>query len=343
MTTELTRTYTMTDLADAADRAAAAAIFERYHEQKAENTRTAQARDLAVFAAYLAELPISAPTADELYTFPAAWTGVSWGIVAGMIAHMQRAGYAASSIARTLATVKRYARLAMAAGAIDAPAAAMIATVTAPKGRAAKQVDEARRSAGVATRRSTKRAAPAKLTPTQRKALREQPDTQQGRRDALIIALLLDHGLRVSELAALQVAGVDLAANRITFYRPKVDKEQTHELTRHSRAALVAWMQQDAPAAGALLRASRKDGSLTAIGMTTTAINKRVAELGQRAGIAGRLSPHDLRHDWATRAARHGTGAFSLRDAGGWVSLEMPSRYVSAATVANENVILGDD
>ena len=66
-------------------------------------------------------------------------------------------GYAASSIARTLATVKRYARLAMAAGAIDAPAAAMIATVTAPKGRAAKQVDEARRSAGVATRRSTKR------------------------------------------------------------------------------------------------------------------------------------------------------------------------------------------
>ena len=100
-------------------------------------------------------------------------------------------------------------------------------------------------------------------------------------------------------------------------------------------------MQQDAPAAGAL-RASRKDGSLTAIGMTTTAINKRAAEFGQRAGIAGRLSPHDLRHDWATRAARHGTGAFR-RDAGGWVSLEMPSRYVSAATVANAGVILGDD
>ena len=59
-----------------------------------------------------------------------------------------------------------------------------------------------------------------------------------------------------------------------------------------------------------------------------------------RAGIDARVSPHDLRHDWATSAAAGGSDVFALRDAGGWASLNMPSRYVAAAKVANERVTL---
>jgi integrase len=64
-----------------------------------------------------------------------------------------------------------------------------------------------------------------------------------------------------------------------------------------------------------------------------------VRTLGETIGVTG-LSAHDCRHYWASRAASQGTDAFALRDAGGWNSLAMPSRYVEAATIANERVKL---
>ena len=93
---------------------------------------------------------------------------------------------------------------------------------------------------------------------------------------------------------------------------------------------------------GKLLRGSRKGGRLTEVGMSERAITKRVADLGEAMGVYG-LSAHDLRHSWATRAARNKTDAFDLRDAGGWNLLAMPSRYVEAAKIANEGVNLGED
>ena len=74
--------------------------------------------------------------------------------------------------------------------------------------------------------------------------------------------------------------------------------------------------------------------------MSERAITARVRYLGQQVGIEG-LSAHDLRHTWATLAARNGTPLDRLQDAGGWNSLAMPARYVEAARIANEGVLLG--
>lgn len=340
----------MTELAQAANTAAAAGLFADHNAQRADNTTRAQRADLELFSMFLVSAGETSRSASALHTDPAAWRGVSWGIVAGFVRWMQRNEYADSSTARALATVKRFAKLAFAAGAIDQVDHALIATVTAPKGKAAAQVDQQRAAVGISTRRSTKRTGgestkrsdSTPITAEQRTSLLTQPDTAQGRRDAVIMALLIDHGLRVSEIADLQVTNIDTAGGKLRFYRRKVDAWQTHAMTTASRAALLAWMQTDAPAIGPLLRGSRKDGSLSATaGMTTRSIGVRVAELAARAGIEQRVSPHDLRHDWATCAAAAGTDAFALRDAGGWASLTMPSRYVAAAAVANERVKLG--
>jgi len=51
------------------------------------------------------------------------------------------------------------------------------------------------------------------------------------------MALLLDHVLRVGELAGLQVTAIDLRAGNLRFYRPKVDVEQTHRLTSDTLGA----------------------------------------------------------------------------------------------------------
>ena len=112
-----------------------------------------------------------------------------------------------------------------------------------------------------------------------------------------------------------------------------------HRLINGLQAALAAYMEHDAPALGPLLRASRKGWELTAAGMTVQSITERVRFLGARLVIEG-LSAHDLRHTWATMAARNGTPIDRLMDAGGWASPAMPLRYVEAAKIANEGVLL---
>ena len=147
-------------------------------------------------------------------------------------------------------------------------------------------------------------------------------------------------------MAGLEVRDFDLAAGELRFYRPKVDKIQTHKLTADTLAAARAYMVGtgdaaggDAPAHGPVLRASRKGGALQDAGMTARALTARVRDLGAAVGQVG-LSAHDLRHYWATRAARNGTPLDRLQDAGGWASPAMPLRYVESAKVANERVRL---
>lgn len=84
---------------------------------------------------------------------------------------------------------------------------------------------------------------------------------------------------------------------------------------------------------------SQSGGTLCDKRMTRNTISKRVHDLAERIGI-DRLSAHDCRHYWATRAVAQGTTIESLRDAGGWASFVMPARYIDAAKVANEHVSL---
>ena len=203
----------------------------------------------------------------------------------------------------------------------------------------AKHVDEKRRADGMNTRRGTKKAEAVTIPEDIAQALKQQPNTPQGRRDALIMCLLLDHGLRVSEIALLTRKDFDMKTGAFTFYRPKVNKHQTHTLTADARKAAAAYFKDDAPAEGILWRRSNKgtgklSGQLSGAG-ATRALTKRVELLGRRAGIEG-LSAHDARHYWATYEARNNTPVNRLMDAGGWSSPAMPLRYIETAQIANE-------
>ena len=252
----------------------------------------------------------------------------------GFVAWQVTAGYAIGSINVRLATVKAYCKLALQAGAIPPEAFAMIKTVAGYRHAEGRHVDEAR----PVTRKGAKKAEAVTITPELAMRLKRQPNTAQGHRDALILCLLLDHGLRVGELASLQVVHFHLRAGTFTFYRSKVDKTQTHQLTPDTRAAARAYLKQDAPATGPLLRGSRKGGELQGA-MTTRAITGRVEALGAAVGIEG-LSAHDCRHYWATTAMRAGTDIKALQDAGGWASPAMPLRYAESARIANQGVKL---
>lgn len=331
----------------AANHAAAAGVFADYMERKAANTLKRQAVDLACFAEFL---QLAGIHAGELGEDPQAWRGITWGLVEAFKRWMLAQGYAIGTVNFRLSTVKVFCKLAMKAGAVDPQEYALIRAVEGYAHKEIAHVDELRESAGTATRKGAKKAESVSISPTQAKQLKAQPDTPQGRRDAVLMTILLDHGLRCGEVALLQVDSFDLDRGLMTFYRPKVQKAQTHRLSKAAVQVLRAYLDNDHPMlSGPLLLASRKGGhkgegggKLGGLGMTERAITKRVAYLGQLIGLPG-LSAHDCRHYWATQAARNGTHIERLKDAGGWSSLAMPGRYIESAKIANEGVNLGSD
>ena len=128
-----------------------------------------------------------------------------------------RNGYAIGSVNGNLTIVKTYVRLAAQAGTIPPGEWALIRGVTGYRGSEAKHLDEGRAQ----TRTGAKKAAPVAITQEQAAELKKQPDTPQGRRDALLMSLLLDLGLRCGEVAGLTVANVNLSEGTLTFYRPR--------------------------------------------------------------------------------------------------------------------------
>jgi integrase len=325
------------ELGHVANQFASAAAFEDYVSRKAHNTLRAQAADLDTFAEYLNAIGDAGGTdAIALQSTPQAWHGITWGIIEGYVRWLLSMGYAISSVNRKLSTTKVYAKLANKAGAIDADELSLIRNVTGYSNKEGKRIDARRNTSRLGDKKSDN----VSISPAQARRLKQQPDTPQGRRDAVLITLLLDHGLRVGELAGIESRDVDVAHGLLSFYRPKVDKRQVHRLTDDALRAVQRWVNYGhAPKDGPLLRASRKGGNLGKPGMSQRAITARVRTLGEEIGLFG-LSAHDCRHYWATSAVRAGTDPFALRDAGGWNSLSMPSRYVEEQDVANDGVIL---
>lgn len=322
----------------AANEAAAAWAFGDYRARKAANTLRTHGAALDDFAWFLAGRAAAIDfDGAALASDPAAWRGVTWGIVEAWKLDMLNRGYSVATVNNRLSVVRVYAGLASKAGAIPADDLTLIKAVGGYGVTEGKRVDERRARSRVGAKKS---AAVALNLDQARRLKRPADDTGQAARDALIMCLLLDHGLRLSEVAGLTVEALDLDAGLMTFYRPKVDKVQTHRLTADTLTAARRYLAIRPPLAGSRLWvASDRRGQLLARPMSGRAISKRVGLLGLDVGAAG-LSPHDCRHYWATSAAGAGTGVFSLRDAGGWSSVAMPARYVEAAAIANEGVML---
>lgn len=349
-----TRTAETERLAQQADAAHAAGAFAAYLDEQSQNTRRAIAADLGAFVAFLAAAGhTDPPTAAELETTPAAWSGVSHGLIAAFKQWTLTEGYAIATANRRLATVKTFVRLAAEAGAIDEIETLRIGRVKTISRKAARNIDAQRAEQEIAARKGAKKPTFNTLTPSQIRRLKEiaaERDaagnyTPRGRRDALLIALALDHGLRIGEIVILTRKAFDLERGEFQFFRPKVEKTQRHTLSPDTLRAFVAYVSaghaqgDDQP----LLTHSRKNRTLTARPLDERSASERIATLGRKIGIDN-LSPHDLRHTWATRhAERASKGECSLlqvQEAGGWKSLQMVRRYVAEQEIANEGLAI---
>jgi site-specific recombinase XerD len=316
-------------LGEVANQFARATVLEDYQARKSAQTLRRQRADIALFEQFLES---AGNQVKGLSLNLEMWQGITWGLVEAFNRWQLQKAYATGSINVRLATIKSYCELAAKAGYLSHQELALIKTVKGYRASEARNVDEKRTQT---RQEGAKKALPVSLSLIHANLLKDQPkDTPRGRRDALIMHLLLDHGLRVSEVAALNIGSINLQTGELVIYRHKTDKTQIHQLTPGTYKAAQAYLTDCSSDQGPLFI-----GICSKARVDTSSINARVGQLGEAMGIKG-LSPHDCRHYYATDAIRNGTDIKSLQDAGGWNSPAMPLRYAESAKVANSGVKL---
>lgn len=152
---------------------------------------------------------------------------------------------------------------------------------------------------------------PVTLTPEETQRLLALPrlDTIIGLRDRAILAVLYGTGIRASECASLREGQLDLEAMTLTV-SGKGGHQRTLPLNEQVGAALRVYCRARGPAlATAPVFRSRRGRA-----MSRGAIFERVRSCGRRARLGKVLSPHRLRHTFATHLVRAGVGLVTIRD-----------------------------
>jgi integrase/recombinase XerD len=136
-----------------------------------------------------------------------------------------------------------------------------------------------------------------------------KPTTVIGLRDRALLALLYGTGIRASECASLHNSQVDLKELAITV-RGKGGHERVIPLNPQLAELLGAYLRARGPALPSAPFFRSRLGRLLSRG----GVYERVRTWGQRSRIGVRLSPHRMRHTFATHLVRAGVGLVTIRD-----------------------------
>ena len=173
---------------------------------------------------------------------------------------------------------------------------------------------------------------PKVLSEAQVEALLAAPDadTPLGLRDRTMIELMYASGLRVSELVALKTVYVSLdeGALRVTG---KGSKERLVPFGAEAHAWVRRYL---AEARGAILKRRSSDALfVTARGgpMTRQMFWKLIKTHALKAGIHAPLSPHTLRHAFATHLLNHGADLRAVQMLLGHADISTPTIYTHVA------------
>jgi len=225
-------------------------------------TRTAYRRDLARFVAFLEREGV------------AAWPAVSADHVQRFVAAEHRRGLSGRSLARALAAVRALFAWLLREGRAERDPAADIRAPRAPRPLPrALEVEEVERLVSI------------------------PGDDPRARRDCALLELFYSSGLRLAELASLDVPALNLAAREARVLG-KGRRERIVPVGEPARAALAAWLRVRGEWAAAdepalfVTRAGRR--------LSRRAIQQRVAHWATRLGLPRHVHPHMLRHSFAT-------------------------------------------
>jgi integrase/recombinase XerD len=181
---------------------------------------------------------------------------------------------------------------------------------------------------------------PAVLSREEVAALLSQPRGSEplALRDRALLETMYACGLRASEAVALELGDVDLQEGMLRA-RGKGSKERIVPVGRHAVAALERWLAHgrpvlmgalaDTPAGDEAARVALRALFLNRRGrpLTRQGLYKIVQGHARRAGLAERMSPHTLRHTFATHLLAGGCDLRSLQEMLGHADLSTTQIY----------------
>jgi len=242
--------------------------------------------------------------------------------VRSYMADLYRQGQARSSVSRKLSALRTFSRYLRREGWIEGDPVALAA---APK---------------------REQKVPAHLSMAEMSTLLDTPDASEplGKRDRAILELFYASGLRLSELVGLDVEDVNLSA-RMVRVMGKGAKERIVPFNDATRTSLAAWLKER----GALVQsrlptpnshATRRTKvrgrevdtqplfvNFRGSRLTGRSVQRLVARYVALCSTRFGISPHALRHSFATHLLERGADLRSIQELLGHVQLSTTQRY----------------
>ncbi len=263
------------------------------------NTLTSYRRDLSRYAAYLREHGVQEPS------------DITEGHVTGFLASLREGGpehppLAASSAARTLVAVRGFHRFLALEGDVRTDPAGAVSPPKAPtrlpKAIAVEEVERLLLAAGVG-------------------------DTAASLRDRALLELLYGAGARISEAVGLDIDDLDLGEGVVRLFG-KGSKERMVPLGSYAAHALEAYLVRGRPVFATkgtgtpAVFLNQRGGRLSR--QSAWAVMRAAAE---RADLTGHLSPHTLRHSFATHLLDGGADVRVVQELLGHASVTTTQIY----------------
>ena len=272
------------------------------------NTLAAYRRDLVAYHQWMAPLNLSLASIAE-------------GDLERYVTQLRTEGKAPASAARALVTVRNLHRFMIIEGHATTDPAADVAAPRIPE------------SLPKALTESEVESLIAAVTGNDAVALR----------DRAILEMLYGCGMRISELCGLSEADVDLE-NSTTRLFGKGSKERVIPIGRMARTALMQWLSPAGREAMTPARWKRRDDS------SAIFLNKRggrltrqgawaiVTKYGNNVGLGSRLTPHVLRHSFATHMLDHGADIRAVQELLGHASISTTQIYTHVSVARLRSV-----
>ena len=143
----------------------------------------------------------------------------------------------------------------------------------------------------------------------------------QNPRDKAIILLMVDTGIRKTELLALNWNDIDLKSGVVNIVRGKGGQSRSVVIGAATRRAIMAYARGVAPASDAPLFQTKQGTRIQPGGLQSMLVR-----LSKRCGI--HVAPHALRRTFATLALRSGMNPLHLQGLLGHSTLDMTRRYI---------------
>jgi integrase/recombinase XerD len=240
-----------------------------------------------------------------------SWANFNRQTMLSYMLNLKERGYVATTVARKVAAARSFFSFLVAEGVIKTDPTENMSSPSVGK------------------------ALPKPIPISQVRLLLEQPakhSTAEAKRDRAMLELLYASGMRISELVALNLGDVNTQGNYFVRCFGKGRKERIIPLYENIAKTVQEYIDKDRPQ----LAHGKKDTALflNARGerLTRQGFWQKLKEYAKAAGLGSKVSPHTLRHSFATHMLSGGADLRSVQELLGHANISTTQVYTHLTT-----------